>query len=134
MKTKPQEPIDDGGVHAVETVRRALDASVVGLDAATVSRLAHARRAAVATAGRPVAPGWLPRWQPLLGAAATLALGFALWTQLAMPPGVPPLPLYDDPIETAVAAELELFEDLEFVAWMVAEADREAAGDAAQSG
>lgn len=113
---------------AVARVRAALDASVGNLDAEVIERLAAARRLAVN--GMPRARSAPARWQPALAMAATLSMTFVLWSQIALPP----LPLVDDPLETVVAQEMELLEDLEFAAWMLAEADNGSAAAADSAG
>ncbi|MEM7097242.1 MAG: DUF3619 family protein [Pseudomonadota bacterium] len=57
---------------------------------------------------------------PGLGVGATAAA--ALVVVLTMPPQIEPLPLGTD-VELAVSQDLELLEELEFVAWMVAMED-----------
>lgn len=96
------------------------------IDLETREQLAAARRAAVASAdaSAPWLPPWLSPW--LLGfggSAATMALVLAI-TFASVEPELPPL----DQVEFAVAQDTELLEDLEFVAWMMLEADVELEG------
>lgn len=92
------------------------------IDLKTREQLAAARRAAVASAD--ASAPWLSPW--LLGfggSAATMALVLAI-TFVSVEPELPPL----DQVEFAVAQDTELLEDLEFVAWMMLEADVELEG------
>ncbi len=100
-------------------VTRRLDASVDGLDAATRSRLAQARHAALASRRRPVRT-WL--WG---GLAATMAGGFAIAFALGLHLRVaPPTPApsselaatLDDDFAEDVRADL--YTDLDFYAWL----------------
>ncbi len=95
------------------------------------AQLAAARQAAVATANAPGSPladerkgGWLVSpwlWAPTGAMAATV-----LTIALLLGSEVEPLPILE-PAELTAAQELELLEDLEFVAWML-EQDEVGAG------
>ena len=118
----PQDDLPEGH----ERLRRALDSSVEGLDAATLSRLNRARQAALdAAAAR--RHGW--RWSLRVGGlalAASAALALVLVPGLLNPPA-PPLPaassdfaLLSEDVEPA------LLEELEFYAWLDSQQDDEA--------
>ncbi len=118
----PQDDLPEGH----ERLRRALDSSVEGLDAATLSRLNRARQAALeAAAAR--RRGW--RWSLRVGGlalAASAALALVLVPGLLNPPA-PPLPaassdfaLLSEDVEPA------LLEELEFYAWLDSQQDDEA--------
>lgn len=103
-------------------VRDALDTSVAALDSATLLRLQQARRAALAqlsSAGLHEPTGAPSRWISALSVAATFLIALGVWQQAAVIPGADP---------TAVvrldAQEVDLMEDLDFVAWMVVEDGR----------
>ncbi len=94
-----------------------LDENVDKLDAATLSKLHQARNAALAGTNKklPAHSGWVGA-----GAmAASLAVGIVYFNQQP-----PPLPgIYEDPIQQAAAEEIELMDDLDFVAWLVLQED-----------
>ena len=96
-----------------------LDKHVDGLDAATLSKLHQARNQALESAGKRVG---LPAYSGWVGAgamAASLVVGVVYFNQQP-----PPLPaIYEDPIQQAAAEEIELMDDLDFVAWLVLEED-----------
>ena len=98
-----------------EKAKRLLDEHVDKLDSATLSKLHQARSQALEGAGRRQTnyPGWVGA-----GAlAASLSVAFVYFEQQP-----PPLPsIYEDPIQQAAAADLELMDDLEFIAWLVLE-------------
>jgi hypothetical protein len=92
-------------------IRRVLDSGAIDADVET--RLLRSRQRAVAAAVR--APRPLPTWLPAGALALTLCvLGFA-WFQAE---SEPTLPYIDDDRALAAAQELELLEDLEFLAWL----------------
>lgn len=91
-----------------------LDESTESLDAATRSRLRQARNRALE--GLDHENSW-SMWIPA-GALATsvLMVGFYMY-QLP-----PPLPMiYQDPIQQATAENMDLLDDLDFMAWLVLE-------------
>jgi hypothetical protein len=103
-----------------ERARKLFAESVDGLDGETRSRLARARARAVAAA-RPRRSAWLapPRLVPLGGLAAAALVAALVWQR--------PEPAVE-PVEEAVLSdldlllggeEIELFEDLEFYAWLL---------------
>ncbi len=97
--------------------------SVERLDGATRSRLAQARAAAVeALAPRP-SQRWLPTGGPriaALGLAAGLAVAIVWMPERASVP-TESLTAFDDLDLLLEEEELELFEELEFYAWLDAE-------------
>lgn len=98
-----------------DRARSLLDDSVEHMDGPTRSRLHRARSEALEgrRAARPVWIGW--------AATGTLAASFAA-AFLFMDTRPPPLPaIYEDPVQQAAAEEMELMDDLEFVAWLVME-------------
>lgn len=102
-----------------ERARQLFRESVAGLDGETRARLRQARASAVAAAAhrRPwLAPG---RLVPA-GAVAAALLAVALWWALP-DPGAPPVAtaVLDDLDLLLEGEELELFEDLEFYAWLL---------------
>ncbi|HZX24769.1 MAG TPA: hypothetical protein VFF18_14635 [Woeseiaceae bacterium] len=99
------ERYEGGGGALEERARRAFDDSVEALDAATLSRLNRARRAALAgDRGERLASGW----RPVAAAAAVAVLAVALW--LGQMPDEPAAER-----ETVVAVAAEDAEDLEIV-------------------
>ena len=96
-----------------------LDENVDRLDAATLSKLHQARNQALESAGK---RSGLPAYSGWVGAgamAASLAVGVVYFNQQP-----PPLPaIHEDPIQQAAAEEIELMDDLDFVAWLVLEED-----------
>jgi hypothetical protein len=93
--------------------KRVLDET--SLDAGVASRLAAARRLAVATFdARSSTPRVPPRWVPA-GALATTVFAIGLAT-VAMDTRT--LPAVDDARAFAVAQDVELLDDLEFLAWL----------------
>ncbi len=108
-------PVDE---HALLAAARAA-AEPVSPEVA--ARLAAMRREAVrlAEAGGDPA-GWFARLlapRHLAGLAAACSLVLALWIGLRPGDDVLPVPLLDGP-EVAVVEDLELLEDLEFLAWL----------------
>jgi hypothetical protein len=109
-----------------ERTRRAFDESVDALDAATLSRLNRARRAALAGQDR---AGAFAGWRPVAAAAAVATLAVALWLGQA-----PERPAAEPGVAVAVAPEeaedleivlqdedLDMLAELEFYAWLDAE-------------
>jgi hypothetical protein len=102
-----------------------LDENVDKLDAATLSKLHQARNRAVESASKSAgksAGKKLPAYSGWVGAgamAASLAVGVVYFNQQP-----PPLPaIYEDPVQQAAAEEIELMDDLDFVAWLVLQED-----------
>ena len=99
-------------------VRKALDQSNAELDAASLSRLNRARQAALAAAQRrrPL-HAW---WPATLATAAVLAVAVVL---VRTPePASPAAPVAAEDFEVIAAQDsLELYEDLEFYAWLDAQ-------------
>jgi len=104
--------------------RAAFDESVESLDAATRSRLARARAAALAQL-RPGRLDWSSPWLPA-GAAAALALAaVVVWQgkESTLPAAEPVLVALEDLDIMAGGEDLEMFdEDEEFYAWAADEA------------
>lgn len=96
-----------------------LDEHVDKLDAATLSKLHQARNRAVDSQR---ADKKLPAYSGWAGAgamAASLIVGIVYFNQQP-----PPLPaIYEDPVQQAAAEEIELMDDLDFVAWLVLQED-----------
>ena len=96
--------------------KRLLDESTSNLDAATLSRLHQARSQAIESTGRRSSP-WFG-WTTAGAAAASLTVGIIYMDQQQMPP----LPnIYEDELQQAAAEEMELIDDLDFIAWLVLE-------------
>ncbi len=108
--------------HLEEAVQAALRAEREQLPADVRSRLAASRRDAVAiledsetgTQGWSLAALLAPRGLAVAAAASVAAI--ALWVGLSTPED-PALPLISAP-EVAVVQDLELLEELEFLAWL----------------
>jgi len=98
-----------------------LDEHVDKLDAATLSKLHQARNQAVESVSQRAGKK-LPAYSGWAGAgamAASLMVGVVYFNQQP-----PPLPaIYADPIQQAAAEEIELMDDLDFVAWLVLQED-----------
>lgn len=101
--------------------RRLFAESLSGLDGHTRSRLARARAAAVEAASKRCRSVWLtpPRLVPLGGVAAAALAAALIWQG----PGTsirPVEPTLADDLDILVDGEdLELYEDLEFYAWLL---------------
>ena len=102
-------------MHWNDRARDALRDTEKQVPDAVRQRLADARRTAVNAADTGVSM----RWAPLMGASALASA--ALLVVLVLPQSASQsLPLLEAS-EMAAAQELELLEELEFVAWMLAE-------------
>ncbi len=98
-------------------LRRRMSTGSAGLDGATLSKLNQARQAALAELER---PGWLalPGWLPAGGAVAAAMMVALLVRQGLVPAEVPDRAAAED-IEILLSGEeLDLYEDLEFYAWL----------------
>jgi hypothetical protein len=95
-------------------VKELLDEKADNLDAATQSRLRQARMRALDSA--PKRPEWLV-WGPASAVAAGL-MAVGIYLNQAQPP----LPaIYQEPEQQTVAENMDLLDDLEFVAWLALE-------------
>jgi hypothetical protein len=99
-------------------VQRALDESEQALDAATLSRLNRARQRALETAAR--GRSMRRYWPAAFAAFAALALAVALW-RVPSGPITPPAAELQDFELLASQDHIELYEDLEFYAWLDAQ-------------
>ena len=96
-----------------DRVKNLLDEEVAAASGATASRLHRMRSEALARRNR--GPVWIS-WTGA-GAAAAGVAAVTLYFNLTAPE---PLPvIYEDPIQQAAASEMELMDDLDFVAWLV---------------
>lgn len=98
----------------VSRLRAALDAQSLAPDVA--DRLAAARRRAVASVDAPIprAPAaWIP-----VGALASTLLVVGMFSVAIDRENAPP---FADDVQFAVAQDLDLLDDLEFVAWLDAD-------------
>lgn len=96
-------------------VKDLLDEHVDGLDAATLSKLHRARNEALALAAKRTGFSAYSGWLGAGAMAASLVAGVVYFNQQP-----PPLPaIYEDPVQQAAAEEVELMDDLDFVAWLV---------------
>ncbi|MBT4160992.1 MAG: hypothetical protein HOC70_14855 [Gammaproteobacteria bacterium] len=105
----------DGKTQAFEEkAKRLLDESVEYMDGPTAAKLHQARSRALESRSRSF------RWQTWSGAGA-LAASVALVAVFVVrePAGLPVI--YEDPMQQAVAEEMELMDDLDFMAWLVLE-------------
>ena len=107
---------NDGDEHFTARAKAVLERSELDIDPDRLARLQQARRMAVAAAAAEDAPrtGWLS-WALPAGAVATVALVAGL----LITPDPQTDPLLLDPAEMSAAAEMELLDELEFVAWML---------------
>ena len=98
----------------LKTSRDALNESVEHLDASTLSRLNQARQKALSQENnRPVINiSWIP-------AGALTALSIAIVVGLLLSSPEPALNNLDEAEFMASNEEIELMEDLEFVAWLI---------------
>lgn len=91
-----------------------LNESTEHLDAATLSGLRQARSRALQRTDGGIS--WVT-WMPAGALATTILLVGVYFYRLP-----PPLPMiYQDPIQQATAENMELLDDLEFMAWLVLE-------------
>lgn len=97
--------------------RRLLDESLESMDGATLSRLHQVRSAAIERSRRRE-PKWF-EWTSMGAVCTGLAvIAFNVYIQ------PPPLPtIYQDPQQQATAEQMELLDDLDFIAWLVMEED-----------
>lgn len=123
----------DDEAKLVERIREQLDADVDDLDGATLSRLAEARRQAVAAAGKPRRRWWMPRpggqgaadWLVPAGAFASVVATVVALTIMVAEPGNGLAKEVDDLEMLTAGEEIELYENLEFYLWLQ---DRESTG------
>src|SRR5262245_57505492 len=102
----------------VARLRAVLDRGDAALDAAVADRLGATRRAAVAALDLPDATE-VARWIPASAAAALLlAVGLFAWSMR-----IPEFPMFDDDQAALAAQDLDLLDDIEFVAWMEEDGD-----------
>ncbi len=123
---------DDAGL--AERICRHLDQDVNDLDSATLSRLAQARRLALAAVNQPRRPWprmtWLVErpardWLVPAGAFASVVATVVTVSLLVMEPGNGLAREADDLELLTAGEELELYENLEFYQWLQ---DREQTG------
>jgi hypothetical protein len=104
-----------------ESIRKELETSARDLDAATLSRLNQARQRALATPTRARPARWMApaAW----ASACALVLAVALWPRLVPEPVPVPTTAAtaDDFPMLAGADSLELYEELDFYAWLDAQ-------------
>ena len=102
--------------------RAAFDDSVTALDVATRSRLARARKLALAEARRRSGP-WQSTWLPVGAAAAAAVAALLLWRGDESGSGVDPAMVALEEFDIATAGEdLEMLdEDPAFYAWATGE-------------
>jgi hypothetical protein len=113
MSTRNETPSDRDDAF-VARVRAVLDAGDKAVDSSVADRLAAVRRAAVAALDVPRAAE-VARWIPASAAAGMLvAVGMFAWSVR-----IPDLPVFDDDEAVLAAQDLDLLDDIEFVAWMV---------------
>ena len=98
-----------------QKAKKLLDESVDQLDGSTLSKLHQARSQAL---GRGIRK--LPEYSGWAGAGALVASFAVALVYFDQSP--PPLPaIYEDPLQQAAAENMELMDDLEFIAWLVLE-------------
>jgi hypothetical protein len=102
--------------------KQLFEASVAGLDGSTRSKLARARARAVEVASRPRAiTAWLPArspWLPAGAAAAAAAIAVFVWQGSIVEQSDVGMAAIDD-LEILLAEdEFDMFEELEFYAWL----------------
>lgn len=106
----------------LEKARQSLDDSVEGLDSNTLDKLNQIRREALNdTHTKSQSVSW-GSWAPV-GGIATAALLAAFW--FANPPPTPQ-PLMDDMELLTAEEDLEMMEDIEFVAWLMEQVEENA--------
>lgn len=106
----------------IARIREQLDASAHNLDAAALARLNAARQAALAQhTGR----RWQIRWMPaagMLSTACALLLALGLWHTHRVVRTEPTLHATGDDLGIVAGAEnLDMYEDLDFYAWLDAQ-------------
>ncbi len=101
-----------------------LDESARDLDAATLSRLNRARQAALAEV-RHKRAGW-SMWLPGLVMAMGLTLAIGLMLRPATSPSMPAADPAQDFAMLSEADNLDMYEDLEFYAWLDAQPSSDA--------
>ena len=116
--------LDERDERWAERAGKALRDAEHDVPPAIAERLAAARREAVELADAQSDGHTGLGWWPKLAGASAVAVAALAWVML---PGTTPerLPVWED-TEMAAAAEAELLEDLEFVAWMIAMEDERA--------
>ena len=104
-----------------ERIRQQLDNRARDLDAATLSRLNQSRLVALQAAAKPMQRPWL--WPATLASAFSLALAVAIWPRLLPEPLPTPSAgtLPEDFSMLAGTENLELYEELDFYAWLDAQ-------------
>ncbi len=102
--------------------RETLDAAERGIDGATRTRLAAARREALAALDRPHRPFWLLPASGLAAAATVAALTVSLWQ---VQPVDDTLAALEDIVLLSDEAEPEFYAELEFYAWLAEGAPQE---------
>lgn len=119
MNDRKDTPGAPQGQDWAARARATLEQSAGELDAATLSRLNRARQAALAEANRrPRRPALL--WPAALAMASAFALAVVLVRQ--PPPAAPAAPVAAEDFDVIAAQDsLELYEDLEFYAWLDAQ-------------
>jgi hypothetical protein len=115
MNSWPNEPW-------IERAVALLDESAEVLDAATLSRLNRARQAALAQR-RAVASGWMVG-AGFAGAALALLLAFGIRQRNASSPTQAPVAVEQSEADALTSDDnLDLYENLDFYAWLDAEQD-----------
>ena len=111
----------------VAQLREQLEQSARDLDGATLSRLNRARQAALEAHRRAPHARWL--WPAAGAAALACAFAFALWRPLVQPDAMPLAPVAAADLELlAGETGIELYEELEFYAWLDAQDTAQADG------
>lgn len=107
-------------------VREQLEESARDIDGATLSRLNRARQAALDAHARAPHARWL--W-PAAAAALACAFAVVLWRPLTAPDAVPLAPVAAADLELLEGDDgFELYEELEFYAWLDAQDAAQADG------
>ncbi len=98
-----------------QKAKKLLDENVDQLDGPTLSKLHQARSQALKRRVR-ILPGYTG-WLGTGALTASFAVALVYFDQ-----SPPPLPaIYEDPLQQAAAEDMELMDDLEFMAWLVLE-------------
>ena len=104
----------EGALPFEEKARQLLDESLSSIDGATLSRLHQSRNRALER--KKILKPWI-QWSGGGAIAASILFTASLYYQPA-----PTLPsIYEDPAQQAAAEDIELLNDLEFVAWLLLE-------------